>query len=52
MTNRLVIASNNRGKIAELTELLAPLGMTPIAQGELGVGEAEEPAVTDRKSVV
>ena len=46
MTNRLVIASNNRGKIAELTELLAPLGMTPIAQGELGVGEAEEPAVT------
>ena len=46
MTNRLVIASNNRGKIAELTELLAPLGMTPIAQGDLGVGEAEEPAVT------
>ena len=47
MTNRLVIASNNRGKIAELTELLAPLGMTPIAQGELGVGEAEEPADGD-----
>ena len=46
MTNRLVIASNNRGKIAELTELLAPLGMTPIAQRDLGVGEAEEPAVT------
>ena len=46
MTNRLVIASNNKGKIAELTELLAPLGITPIAQGELGVGEAEEPAVT------
>ena len=46
MTNRLVIASNNKGKIAELTELLSPLGMTPVAQGELGVGEAEEPAVT------
>lgn len=46
MTEKLVIASNNKGKIAELAELLAPLGMAPIAQGELGVGEAEEPAVT------
>lgn len=44
--NRLVIASNNRGKIAELKDLLAPLNMTPVAQGELGVSEAEEPAVT------
>ena len=44
--NRLVIASNNKGKIAELTHLLKPLGLTPVAQGELGVGEAEEPAVT------
>lgn len=46
MPQQLVIASNNKGKIAELTELLAPLGLTPIAQGELGVGETEEPAVT------
>lgn len=45
-TKRLVIASNNKGKIAELTDLLNPLGLTPVAQGELGVGEAEEPAVT------
>lgn len=45
-TDRLVIASNNKGKIAELTDLLRPLGLTPVAQGELGVGEAEEPAVT------
>jgi XTP/dITP diphosphohydrolase len=45
-TDRLVIASNNKGKIAELADLLAPLGLTPVAQGELGVGEAEEPAVT------
>jgi XTP/dITP diphosphohydrolase len=43
---RLVIASNNRGKIAELEGLLAPLNLTPVAQGELGVSEAEEPAVT------
>lgn len=46
MSEQLVIASNNRGKIAELTELLAPLGIRPVAQGELGVSEAEEPAVT------
>ncbi len=46
MSEQLVIASNNRSKIAELTELLAPLGIRPVAQGELGVSEAEEPAVT------
>lgn len=46
MPEKIVIASNNRGKIAELTDLLAPLDMAPVAQGELGVGEAEEPAVT------
>lgn len=43
---QLVIASNNKGKIAELASLLSPLGVQPVAQGELGVGEAEEPAVT------
>ena len=45
-TDRLVIASNNKGKIAELTQLLKPLGLTPVPQGELGVSEAEEPAIT------
>lgn len=43
---KLVIASNNRGKITELESLLAPLEVSLIAQGELGVSEAEEPAVT------
>jgi len=46
MSERLVIASNNKGKINEFTHLLAPLGLIPVPQGELGVGEAEEPAVT------
>ena len=40
---QLVLASNNRGKLAELQQLLAPLGVQLIAQAELGVGEAEEP---------
>jgi len=40
---RLVVASGNRGKLREIAEILAPLGIEPIAQGDLGVGEAEEP---------
>ncbi|OEY66475.1 RdgB/HAM1 family non-canonical purine NTP pyrophosphatase [Marinobacter sp. X15-166B] len=43
---QLVIASNNKGKLAEFAALLAPLGITPIAQAELGVSDAEEPAIT------
>lgn len=46
MSQKLVLASNNPGKLRELGELLAPLGLEPVSQGELGVGEAEEPAVT------
>ncbi len=40
---RVVLASNNPGKLRELGELLAPLGVELVAQGSLGIGEAEEP---------
>ena len=40
---KLVLASNNRGQLAELQAMLAPLGVELIPQAELGVGEAEEP---------
>ncbi len=40
---RLVLASNNRKKLAELQALLAPAGVELIAQGALGVDEADEP---------
>ena len=40
---QLVLASNNHGKLDELQQLFAPLGVQLIAQGQLGVGEAEEP---------
>ncbi|HEX2542055.1 MAG TPA: RdgB/HAM1 family non-canonical purine NTP pyrophosphatase [Caldimonas sp.] len=40
---RLVLASANPGKLAELQALLAPLRMEVVAQGALGIGEAEEP---------
>lgn len=43
---KLVLASNNPGKLREFRRLLEPLGITVIAQGELGIPEAEEPHVT------
>ncbi len=43
---RLVLASNNPGKLAELQSLLAPLAIELVAQSMLGVDEAEEPHVT------
>lgn len=43
---RIVLASNNRGKLAELSALLAPLGFELVPQGELGVSEADEPHPT------
>lgn len=40
---KLVVASNNPGKLREFGQLLAPLGWETIAQKELGVPECEEP---------
>ena len=40
---KLVLASNNRGKLDELQALFAPLGVELITQSELGIAEAEEP---------
>ncbi|MDB5947003.1 MAG: non-canonical purine pyrophosphatase, RdgB/HAM1 family [Ramlibacter sp.] len=43
MTLKLVLASNNAGKLAELQAMLAPLGVELVRQSQLGVPEAEEP---------
>ncbi len=40
---KIVLASNNLGKLAELQTMFAPLGVELIRQADLGVGEAEEP---------
>jgi XTP/dITP diphosphohydrolase len=40
---QLVLASNNQGKLGELQDLFAPLGVQLIAQGTLGVPESPEP---------
>ena len=43
---KIVLASNNKKKVAELTTLLGPLGIEIVTQGELGISEAEEPFFT------
>ena len=40
---KIVLASNNAGKLAELQALFAPLQVELIPQGELGIPEAPEP---------
>jgi XTP/dITP diphosphohydrolase len=44
--SRVVVASGNSGKLRELNALLQPLGIETLAQGLLGVPEAEEPHPT------
>jgi XTP/dITP diphosphohydrolase len=46
LPRQLVLASNNRGKLGEFGSLLAPLGISVLAQGALGIPEAEEPHAT------
>ena len=46
MSQTLVLASNNRGKLAEFSRLLSPLGFDLKTQGELDIPEAEEPYAT------
>jgi XTP/dITP diphosphohydrolase len=43
MTQRLILASNNAGKLREFNELLSTVGFSVHAQGEFGVPEADEP---------
>ncbi len=43
MQPRIVLASNNRGKLDELQAMLEPLGYALVCQAELGIAEAAEP---------
>jgi XTP/dITP diphosphohydrolase len=43
MTQRLILASNNAGKLREFSEILAPIGFVLHPQGEFDVPEADEP---------
>jgi len=48
ITGRLVIATHNPGKLAEMRELLAPHGVEAVSAGELGLDEPEETGETFR----
>ena len=43
---RIVVASGNRGKLAEFERLLGPLGLHCVPQAELGIDDVEETATT------
>lgn len=42
LNGRLVIATHNAGKLAEMTDLLAPYGIETVSAGALGLPEPEE----------
>jgi len=44
--SRLVLASNNPGKLREFARLLAPLGIDVVPQAELRIPDAPEPHIT------
>jgi hypothetical protein len=46
ITGKLVIATHNPGKLAEMRELLAPYGIEAVSAGELGLGEPDETGTT------
>jgi XTP/dITP diphosphohydrolase len=48
ITGRLVIATHNPGKLAEMRELLAPYGIDAISAGELGLPEPAETGMSFR----
>ncbi|MBR2118981.1 MAG: RdgB/HAM1 family non-canonical purine NTP pyrophosphatase [Pseudomonadota bacterium] len=46
ITGRLVIATHNPGKLAEMRELLAPYGVEAVSAAELGLAEPDETGTT------
>jgi XTP/dITP diphosphohydrolase len=44
--SRIVLASSNRGKLAEFNDLFADTGFEVVTQGSLGVEDAEETGLT------
>jgi XTP/dITP diphosphohydrolase len=46
ITGRLVVATHNPGKLAEMRDLLAPYGIDAVSAGELRLAEPEETGTT------
>jgi XTP/dITP diphosphohydrolase len=50
--SKIVIASHNKGKVREIGELLAPLGLSVASAGEMGVDEPEETGLTFAQNAI
>ena len=48
ITGRLVIATHNPGKLAEMRDLLSVYGIEAVSAGELGLAEPDETGTTFR----
>ena len=48
--SRLVIASHNAGKVAEIADMLTPYGIDAVSAGGLGLAEPEETGSTFREN--
>jgi len=46
MAERVVLASSNRGKLAEIQAMLADSGVELVSQGQLGISDADETGLT------
>ena len=46
MLEKVVVATGNRGKLAEIREVLAGTGIELVAQSELGISDADESGTT------
>jgi XTP/dITP diphosphohydrolase len=46
ISDRLIIATHNPGKLVEMRDLLAPYGIEAVSAGELGLPEPDETGVT------
>lgn len=46
LTGKVVIATHNPGKLAEMRDLLAPHGIETVSAGDLNLPEPEEPGTT------
>ena len=50
ITEKLVIATHNPGKLTEMRELLLPYGIAAVSAGELGLPEPQETGTTFREN--
>ena len=52
ISGRLVIATHNAGKLAEMRDLLAPFGVDAVSAAELGLAEPEETGTSFRANAL